>query len=123
MFLIRTLFWLGLVIALIPVDDKEAAARAEEAVPVDAGAAIVAAQQTVSDLGGFCGRNPTACDVGGRIATTMALKAQTGARIVYEFIDAQMAPAAEPGRPTGGDTLSGADRTPAWQAPVAGRDA
>ncbi len=80
MFLIRTAFWLGVVIMLIPVDDKAADGPATAGVEtIGALEAAGAAQEAIADLGGFCERNPAACDVGGRIATTFALKARTGA--------------------------------------------
>lgn len=87
MFLLRTAFWLSVVIFLIPVDQAAQTQQATTAQPIGALEAASAAQQTISDVSGFCGRNPTACEVGGRVATTFMLKAQTGARMVYEFID------------------------------------
>ncbi|SON54864.1 hypothetical protein HDIA_1323 [Hartmannibacter diazotrophicus] len=107
MFLIRTAFWLTIVIALIPVDGREQAADAGEAPPLGAMEAIYAAQATASDLGGFCGRNPNVCQIGGRIASTMALKAKTGARMVYEWIDGEEK-AQNPA--SGLDTLTEEDR-------------
>ncbi len=66
MFLLRTAFWLSVVIFLIPVDHAaEQQADAARVQPIGALEAASAAQQTISDMSGFCGRNPTACDIGG----------------------------------------------------------
>lgn len=88
MFLIRTAFWLAVVIALIPVDETvEAKGHAVLFELSDTGEAIAAAQATISDLGAFCVRNPSVCEVGGELGTLFALKAKTGARMVYEYLD------------------------------------
>jgi hypothetical protein len=115
MFLLRTAFWLSVVIFLIPVDHAaEQQADAARVQPIGALEAASAAQQTISDMSGFCGRNPTACDIGGRVATTFMLKAQTGARLVYDFIDRSLADKA--GTVDHG-TLTAADLAPAWRGP------
>lgn len=113
MFLIRTAFWLSLVIMLIPVDSSQpTGSEAADAAPVGAGEAADAAEATLSDVGGFCTRNPGACDVGARIGTTFMLKARAGARMVYEFIDAKLGTADH-------GTLTAADLAPAWRGPDA----
>lgn len=117
MFLLRTAFWLSIVIFLIPVDHAaEQQAQAARVQPIGALEAATVAQATLSDMSGFCGRNPTACDIGGRIATTFLLKAQTGARMVYDFIDHSLADKAGA---TGVDhgTLTSTDLVPAWRGP------
>ncbi|MCK7612741.1 DUF5330 domain-containing protein [Roseibium sediminicola] len=58
---------------------------------VDPVSAFLAAQATVSDIGGFCGRNPQACETGGNALTAIGSRARDGARIVYEFLDTQIA--------------------------------
>ncbi|MBS1181265.1 MAG: hypothetical protein H6Q99_1145 [Proteobacteria bacterium] len=114
MFLLRTAFWLSVVIFLIPVDHSaEQQAETAKLQPIGALEAASAAQATLSDMSGFCGRNPTACDIGGRVATTFLLKAQTGARMVYEFIDSSLADKA--GVDHG--TLTANDLAPAWHEP------
>ena len=117
MFLLRTAFWLSVVIFLIPVDHAaERQADAARVQPIGALEAASAAQQTISDMSGFCGRNPTACDIGGRVATTFMLKAQTGARLVYDFIDRSLADKAGADAVDHG-TLTAADLAPAWRGP------
>ncbi len=118
MFLIRTAFWLGVVIMLIPVDDKAPDGPVAPGVEtIGALEAAGAAQEAIADLGGFCERNPAACDVGNRIATTFALKARTGARIVTEFIDDQLAGEQAPAA-AGRGTLTPADLEPEWRGPA-----
>lgn len=116
MFLLRTAFWLSVVIFLIPVDHAaEQQAATARVQPIGALEAASAAQATISDMSGFCGRNPTACDIGGRIATTFMLKAQTGARMVYDFIDSSLADKA--GANVDHGTLTANDLAPAWRGP------
>jgi hypothetical protein len=58
---------------------------------VDPVSALLAAQATVSDIGGFCSRNPTACETGGNALTAIGSRARDGARIVYEYFDTKIA--------------------------------
>jgi hypothetical protein len=125
MFLIRTAFWLAVVIMLIPVDE-DAAGRAEAAAPpIGAFEAVGAAQATLSDVGGFCARNPDVCSVGGRVATTFALKARTGAEMVSSFLDERLAETADGAAPAAEltaaerGTLTAEDLQPAWHGPDA----
>ncbi|MBH0237164.1 DUF5330 domain-containing protein [Methylobrevis albus] len=117
MFLIRTAFWLVVVIALIPVDEERVQASSSEPTPIAAGEAIFAAQALVADLGGFCDRNPSVCEVGGRVATTMTLKAKSGALMVYEYLGGADPLTAEPAEPPmrSAGTLTPADLAAAWR--------
>ena len=85
-FLLRAAFWLSLVILLIPADpaDKPAASGRT----VSTMEAVGAAQSTLDDVKGFCGRNPSACDVGRMALDTFSAKARTGARWVYQQLEA-----------------------------------
>jgi len=83
-FLIRTAFWLTLVLVLIPLGSSEETDSTAEVNPVEA---FVAAQATLSDLTGFCGRNPHACETGGNALVAIGTRARDGARMVYEFLD------------------------------------
>ncbi|WP_208988707.1 DUF5330 domain-containing protein [Labrenzia sp. VG12] len=91
-FLLRTAFWLTLVLALIPLGSGKESTTVEKVDPVSA---FLAAQATVSDIGGFCGRNPQACETGGNALTAIGSRARDGARIVYEYLDTQMADQSE----------------------------
>jgi Family of unknown function (DUF5330) len=93
-FLLRTAFWLTLVLALIPLGSNYESNSAEDVNPVSA---FIAAQATVSDIGGFCQRNPLACETGGNALTTIGNRASNGVRVVYEYIGAQVA--ANPEKP------------------------
>jgi hypothetical protein len=115
MFLIRTAFWLAVVIMLIPVDDKSATAQATAGDAIGAFEAASAAQATIKDMSGFCGRNPAACEIGGRIGTTFMLKARTGARLAYQFFDEKLSGTAAASVDHG--TLSASDLAPNWHGP------
>ncbi|WP_428649883.1 DUF5330 domain-containing protein [Roseibium sp.] len=95
-FLLRTAFWLTLVLAVIPLGSSKESTPVETVDPVSA---FLAAQATVSDITGFCQRNPQACNTGGDALTAIGSRARDGARIVYEFIGTQMTDRPE------GDTL------------------
>ncbi|WP_150522981.1 DUF5330 domain-containing protein [Roseibium sediminis] len=87
-FLLRTAFWITLVLVLIPLgSDKEESAQ----LSIDPVATFFAAQAAVSDFGGFCDRNPDACKTGGEALTAIGAQARDGARIVYEFLDEKVA--------------------------------
>lgn len=122
MFLIRTAFWLTVVIFLIPVDEEAVRAEATftSADPIETFEAVSAATATLQDVGGFCTRNPDVCEIGGRIAETFALKARTGALMLYSYLDEQLAepaPRQNLAAP-GGGTLTEADLEPAWRGPA-----
>ncbi|TCT04160.1 hypothetical protein EDC22_11636 [Tepidamorphus gemmatus] len=118
MFLIRTAFWLTLVILLIPVsghDGSSGEAAGPEISPVDA---FEAARHTVSDLAGFCDRNPDTCRTGSAVVRVLGQKAQAGALMVYEYL----AEASEDGSGRQDvrhavDTLSLEDRHVPWRGP------
>jgi Family of unknown function (DUF5330) len=124
-FLLRMVFWLGLVLVLLPTgkttdDDK---------LPkVSTGDAVSAAAAAVSDMSQFCVRQPTACEVGDKAATVIGHRAQAGARKIYQIITDKKtsdqtgsigsikdATAALPSQ----DTLTTVDRDIAWHAPQA----
>ncbi len=124
-FLLRTAFWLGIVLALLPTfAGGDRAQQASERAEVSASAAVSAATATVSDLVNFCDRQPDACTVGAQAAVAFGEKAQAGAKIVYDYLTERTSPKstgsvpAKPARKTadaGRDTLTAADRTPAWR--------
>ncbi len=140
-FLLRMVFWLGLVLVLLPFGSAQRSSTGGE---VSASEAISAASATVGDLRGFCERQPDACTVGSQVATTIGYRAQAGAKILYDVLSEAMAPRdtgalgnAE-SRHTGSSkgalakstaernsqsTLTPADLAPAWRAPVPRKDA
>ena len=110
-FLLRTAFWLTLVLAIVPLGSGEPSKVTEKVDPVSA---FLAAQATVSDIGGFCSRNPRACETGGSALSAIGSQARDGARIVYEFLDGQMA------SPTSDESLM-TGSTPSHQAVSSGQ--
>lgn len=123
-FLLRMAFWLGLVCVLLPSGSKTAAPEAN----IDAKQAVTAASAAVSDMRGFCDRQPDACVAGGKVAVAIGHKAEAGARTLYEFITTKLAEKSAPAEKSAAKvvpvtdrergTLSRADVAPAWHAPV-----
>jgi Family of unknown function (DUF5330) len=128
-FLLRMVFWLGLVLVLLP---REKAPESEKLPQIGASEAVQAATAAVSDMRQFCTRQPAACEVGGQAATVIGHRAQDGARKLYKIITDQKAPDHTGSIGTAGDTASAtaADHFPGdtltpddiaveWQVPPA----
>jgi hypothetical protein len=127
-FLLRMAFWLGVVCVLLPGGGtKSTPADAQ----IDAVQAASLAGAAVSDMRGFCGRQPDACEVGGKVAVALGHKAEAGARTIYEFISAKLnentapaektaklIPASTAGQSAAYGTLTSSDMAPAWHGPV-----
>jgi hypothetical protein len=113
--LLRLTFWLCLVCILLPSGNKSSSTGAK----VDASEAVTMATATVSDVRGFCERQPDACVTGGKVAVALGQKAEAGARTLYEFVT-KLREKAAAGDKTGTlqGTLTPSDLTPAWHAPV-----
>jgi len=121
-FLLRMTFWLGLVCVLLPSGAKSPEAG------IDAQQAVTLAGATVSDMRGFCDRQPHACAVGGKLAAALGQKAEAGARMIYDFIIAKLSETSAPAEKSAAKafpvttgnhgTLTPADLQPAWHAPV-----
>jgi hypothetical protein len=132
-FLLRMAFWLTIVLALLPAGGSQPQAQANMP-QIDAVDTLVAAGAAVSDMSGFCDRQPDACKVGVQAATVIGQRAQAGAGMVYDFIQERMAkietgsvgsetkavPASlnrtVPSHPGSMSTLRPSDLEPAWQA-------
>jgi hypothetical protein len=82
-FMLRMVFWLGLVLVLLPRDKTP---ESEKLPQIGASEAVSAATAAVSDMGQFCKRQPAACEVGGQAATVIGQRAQDGARKLYQII-------------------------------------
>jgi Family of unknown function (DUF5330) len=82
-FLLRMMFWLGLVLVLLPRDRTP---QSDKLPQVGASEAVQAATAAVSDMSQFCKRQPAACEVGGQAATVLGQRAADGARKVYGII-------------------------------------
>lgn len=118
-FLLRMAFWLGVVCVLLPGGgDNKAAPQ------IDAASAVSAAGAAVSDMRGFCDRQPQACVVGGKVAVALGHKAEAGARTLFDMVSAQLTDQGPdkssakviPASTTG--TLTPADLAPDWHSPV-----
>lgn len=139
-FLIRTAFWLCVVLALLPFfAGEESSEKTNAQANFGAGEAVIAASATVSDLSGFCSRQPEACSVGGQAAAAFGHKAQAGAKILFDYLNDRMtspkatgsvtrnAAAAVPMPPVrkaapSRETLTPDDLGPAWRNPAARND-
>ncbi len=134
-FLLRMGFWLGVVCVLLPSGAPSNAPDGQ----IDAMQAVTVAGAAMSDVRGFCERQPDACEAGGKVAVALGHKAEAGARTLYEFISAKLAdkpstadkPAAKVVPVTTGGvglpqashgtlngTLTAADMAPNWHGPV-----
>ena len=128
-FLLRMAFWLGLVCILLPSGSKTASPDAK----IDATQAVTLASAAVSDMRGFCHRQPDACVVGGKVAVALGHKAEAGARTIYDFITTKLdeksaltekteqktiVPRVVPVTDHNYGTLSRADTAPFWHAPI-----
>ena len=88
-FLLRMAFWLGLVLVLLP---RAKTPESEKLPQIDASQAVHAVSAAVSDMGQFCKRQPQACEVGGQAATVIGVRAQEGARKLYQSITDKKSP-------------------------------
>jgi hypothetical protein len=82
-FLLRLVFWIGLVLVLLPRDKTP---ESDKMPQLGASEAVSAATAAVSDMSQFCKRQPAACEVGGQAATVIGKRAQDGARKLYQII-------------------------------------
>ena len=111
-FLLRMTFWLGLVCVLLPGSGGDAPAA-----KIDPASAVSAAGAAVSDMRGFCERQPQACEVGGQVAVAIGHKAEAGARTLYEFVSTKLNE--KPSEQTADKgTLTATDMAPTWRAPT-----
>lgn len=108
-FLLRCAFWIALVLLILPIDTGE---DGKESAGINPVTAFFAAQSTISDLSGFCQRNPQTCETGGQAISQIGAKAKVSARMLYEYLD-------ENGELTTGTTgtLTATDLEPVWSLP------
>jgi hypothetical protein len=125
-FLLRMVFWLGLVLVLLPRDKTP---DSEKLPQIGASEAVSAASAAVSDMSQFCKRQPTACEIGGQAATVIGERAKDGARKIYQIITEKKpdhtGSISGEGDGQGGiamakpDTLTSDDLATEWQPPAA----
>lgn len=128
LFLIRTAFWLMIIVLLLPTDQQQ---RSE---------VYGTAQAAVHDVATFCDRNPETCARGKDAFSVFVQKAQFGARMLMDLINdrtgtgEQESPAEDQDTrsPEGNalfepakfdtsasqDTLNPEDREEAWSGPA-----
>ena len=126
LFLIRTAFWLMIIVLLLPTDAQQ---RAE---------VYGTAQAAVKDVATFCDRNPETCARGKDAFSVFVQKAQFGARMLMDLIngrngaDNQDSPSEDTRSPetsalfaparfdmsASQDTLNPEDREEAWSGPA-----
>src|SRR5258705_11195248 len=87
-FLLRTTFWLGLVLILLPSSGSQPVPESQ----VSASEAFSAAKGVVTDIQTFCERQQEACVVGSRTAITPGKRAQTGAKMLGERFGSNESP-------------------------------
>lgn len=77
MFLIKTAFWLTILILLLPTDEQQ---RSQ---------IYGTAQAAVNDVTTFCDRNPTTCETGQEAFAVLVQKAQYGAAVLMDMLSGQ----------------------------------
>lgn len=117
MSVLRTCFYLGILVVLLPTDEGQQSRLKERLSDV--------AQWTVT----FCERNPNTCARGRELRETFSEKAEFGAKLVYAAVTAYIAGGdrSDPGLrlPTSGEqaaptaarhnTLTPSDLAPSWR--------
>jgi len=116
-FLLRTAFWLSIVIALLPSPESMKPDSG-----VGAAQAVSAASATFSDMSQFCARQPDACQIGSQALSHFGHKAQASAKWLYDTLTSKSAAMQTPAElakaVAEGDsqnTLTQADTMPAWR--------
>jgi len=77
MFLIRTGFWLLVLVLLLPTDENQQ------------NEIYGTAQAAMNDVATFCDRNPQTCATGQNAFAVLVQKAQYGAQVVTNLVDEQ----------------------------------
>jgi hypothetical protein len=83
-FIIRSVFWLSLVLLLIPFGGGGGEGKEDMVSPVEA---LLAARSAIQDVTGMCERKPEVCVTGKAALHTIGVRAREGARIAYEALD------------------------------------
>jgi hypothetical protein len=118
-FLLRMVFWLGLVLVLLPRDKTP---ESEKLPQIGVSQAVQAATAAVTDMSQFCKRQPAACEVGGQAATVVGARAQDGARKLYQTITDKKAPDADKKSPDHTGSIGHLDDADPLTADAAPRD-
>jgi hypothetical protein len=82
-FIIRSMFWLSLVLLLVPFGGS--GANSEDTVgPIEA---FIAARGAIGDISGMCERKPEVCEIGKSAIYTIGVRAREGARMAMAAIE------------------------------------
>ena len=121
-FLLKLAFWLTIVVLLLPSDRAQQGAPAPQ---IGTGDAVTATGAVVADVRQFCVRQPDACALGSQALVEFGHKAQTGAKMLYDFLGEKVGREPERGtaeqvagvRKPSQNTLSPADLAVPWRGP------
>jgi hypothetical protein len=90
-FAIKFCFWMLLISlfipAITPLGSKTDQQGAPQPGPIEA---LLAAQDTISDLSGFCVRKPQACETGKAALASAGVRAGEVAKAGYQYLDSQL---------------------------------
>jgi hypothetical protein len=81
--LMRLVFWMSVVIVVLPIGPSPQTATAPH---VGAAEALSAAIAAVSDIRKFCARQPEACAVGSEVIVQFGQITEAKAKRLYEFL-------------------------------------
>ena len=84
-FIIKSAFWLSLVLLLIPVSGDD---TTETVGPIQA---FFAAREAVGDIAGMCERKPDVCVTGRLALSTITVRARESARYAMEMLEDESA--------------------------------
>jgi len=127
-FLLKLAFWLTVVVLLLPSDRAQQGATPQ----IGTSEAVSASGAVVTDVRGFCVRQPDACAVGSQALAEFGHKAHAGAKMLYDFLGEKVAhePAhataeqvAGNRKPSSRNTLTPADLALPWRGPQPRRNA
>jgi hypothetical protein len=114
MFLIRTIFWLIVLVLLLPTNEQQQSQ------------VYGTAQAAVKDVSGFCERNPTVCATGKDAFDVFVHKARFGAEMLMSFVKGQTGfaegDAENAADPSAGEAPAGAAEAPAADPDDGGAD-
>ena len=81
--MLKTTIVLGAIFAALPAPPEDPTAK--QAPGPGTFGYVAAALETVTDVKGFCARQPFACETAGQIAQVVERKAKYSAKLIYEW--------------------------------------
>jgi hypothetical protein len=81
--MLKTTIVLGAIVAALPAPPEDPAVKAAQG-PGTFGY-VTAALETVTDVKGFCARQPFACETVGHLASVVERKAKYSAKLIYDW--------------------------------------